>query len=344
MNEFKRKIKAYKSSFSNAIEQPLEEKTLQSLRNRYLGRKKGYLTLLFDDIKDINTADKPEAGRLLNELKQFIQVKLDIEKNRLQNPQSQTGPMDLTLPGRKRYWGTPHPVVQFKLKIEHILLHMGFALEEGPEIETDFYNFEVLNFPRNHPSRDEWDTLYLNEDLLLRTHVSPVLIRGIQKKRPPLWIFNSGKVFRKETPDQVHLPVFFQVGGLVLDHGMTFAHLKGTLECFLKALFSDNVKIRFRPGFLPYTEPSAEIDITCSACSGKDPDCRICRGFGWIAMMRAGMVDPHVLKSVNIDPEKYSGFIFGLEVDRAAGAAFQIPDLRFFYENDLRFLRQFVRS
>lgn len=343
MNEFKRKIEIYKSNFASEIEQRQDEKSLQGLRNLYLGRKRGYLTLLIDDIKSINDADKPEAGRLLNELKQFVQAKLDSEKTRLLNPRPQAEPIDLTLPGGNNYWGAPHPVVQFKLKIEHILLHMGFVLADGPEIETDFYNFEALNFPRNHPARDEWDTLYLDEDLLLRTHVTPVLIREVQKRRPPLRIFNSGKVFRKETLDQERLPIFFQVGGLALDHGITFSHLKGTLECFLKALFSDSVQIRFRPGFLPYTEPSAEIDITCAACSGKDPNCRICLGFGWVAMMRAGMVDPQVLKNVNIDPEKYSGFIFGLDVDRAAWAALQIPDLRFFYENDLRFLRQFVR-
>lgn len=344
MNEFKRKIETHKSNFSRAIKQIKDDKALQELRNLYLGRKKGHLTLLVEDIKEIDPADKPEAGRLLNELKQYVQSGLEQEKSRLHDNPPSAGPIDMTLPGRTRYWGAPHPVKQFKLKIEHILLHMGFLLEDGPEIETDFYNFEVLNFPPSHPARDEWDTLYLDEDLLLRTHVSPVLIRGIQKKRPPLRIFNSGKVFRKETRDQVRLPIFFQVGGLALDHGITFAHLKGTAECFLKALFNDSVTLRFRPGFLTYTEPSAEIDISCTACSGKDPACTFCRGLGWLAMMRAGMVDPQVLKNVNVDPEKYSGFIFGLEVDRAAWAAFRIPDLRFFYENDLRFLRQFVRS
>ena len=250
-------------------------------------------------------------------------------------------PVDLTLPGRKRYVGTPHPLTLFQEEIEAIFLGMGFAIEEGPEIETDYYNFEALNFPPHHPARDSWDTLYIKDDLLLRTHTSPVQIRVMERSKPPIRIIIPGRVFRRETPDPTHLPMFMQIEGLVVDEGVTFAHLKGTLEYFIRALFGEKIKVRFRPSFFPFTEPSAEVDIECIVCRRQDPACRVCGGTGWKEILGSGMVDPQVFKNVNIDPEKYSGWAFGLGIDRTAMFAFGIPEMRYFYENDLRFLRQF---
>ena len=229
----------------------------------------------------------------------------------------------------------------FQEEVENIFLAMGFSIAEGPEIETDYYNFEALNFPPHHPARDSWDTLYLGDDLLLRTHTSPMQIRVMEKFKPPIRIIIPGKVYRREAIDPTHLPMFCQVEGLLVDEGVTLAHLKGTLEHFLKTLLGDKVEIRFRPSFFPFTEPSAEVDISCILCRGKDPACPICGGTGWKELLGAGMVDPQVLKNVNIDPERYSGWAFGLGIERTAMFRYQIADMRIFYENDLRFTRQF---
>ncbi|MFQ6039186.1 MAG: phenylalanine--tRNA ligase subunit alpha, partial [Candidatus Aminicenantales bacterium] len=278
----------------------------------------------------------------VNDLKTHIQETVVRLQQQLSVPVKRLEAIDLTLPGEKVYRGSPHPIHLFQEEIETIFLRMGFAVAEGPEIETDYYNFTALNFPPHHPARDDWDTLYITEEVLLRTHTSPVQIRVMEKKKPPIRIIIPGKVYRKEAPDPTHLPMFYQVEGLVVDLGITFAHLKGTLEYFLKALFHEKIKIRFRPSFFPFTEPSAEVDIGCTVCGGGKEECRVCGGAGWIEILGAGMVDPQVLKNVNIDPEKYSGFAFGLGVDRTAMFAYQIPDMRVFYENDLRFIRQFA--
>lgn len=341
MKEFEAKIEEYKKKFDEASAQAGDEKTLQEVSNLFLSRKKGYLTQLFEEFKTLKPEEKPKAGQLLNSLKNYIQKRLESSKQGIKAPDKPGIEFDLTLPGRKRYWGSPHPVLIFQEEIEKIFVAMGFSVEEGPEIETDYYNFEALNFPPHHPARDDWDTLYITDDLLLRTHTSPVQIRVMEKQKPPIRIIIPGKVYRRETPDPTHLPMFFQVEGLVVDEGITFAHLKGTLEHFLKTLFYEKIKIRFRPSFFPFTEPSAEVDIECTVCGGKDEACRVCKGSGWIEILGAGMVDPQVFKNVNIDPEKYSGFAFGMGIDRIAMFAYQISDIRFFYENDLRFIRQF---
>ena len=341
MIDLKHKIEEYRRTFNEDIVRVKDEKSLQEIRNFYLSRKRGCVTLLFDQLKALSSEERPEVGRRLNELKDYIQAELQNFKQELSRPEEPSKRVDLTLPGRKKYWGAPHPILLFQQEIENIFLGMGFSIEEGPEIETDYYNFEALNFPPHHPARDDWDTLYINDDLLLRTHTSPVQIRVMEKRKPPIRIIIPGKVFRKETPDPTHLPMFFQVEGLVVDHGITFAHLKGTLEHFLRRLFSEKIKIRFRPSFFPFTEPSAEVDIECTVCRGKDKECRVCGGGGWIEILGAGMVDPQVFKNVNINPERFSGFAFGLGVDRTAMFAYHIPDMRYFYENDLRFIRQF---
>lgn len=342
MIDLKHKIEEYKRTFNEDIFRVKDKKSLQEIRNFYLSRKRGCVTLLFEQLKALSSKERPEIGRRLNELKDYIQAELQNSKQKLSTAEEPSKRIDLTLPGRKKYWGSPHPILLFQQEIENIFLGMGFSIEEGPEIETDYYNFEALNFPPHHPARDDWDTLYINDDLLLRTHTSPVQIRVMEKRKPPIRIIIPGKVFRKETPDPTHLPMFFQVEGLVVDHGITFAHLKGTLEHFLRRLFSEKVQIRFRPSFFPFTEPSAEVDIECTVCRGKGRECRVCGGGGWIEILGAGMVDPQVFKNVNIDPERFSGFAFGLGVDRTAMFAYQIPDMRYFYENDLRFIRQFA--
>lgn len=341
MKKLKDKIEEYRKGLARDISAAKDAKALQELRNLYLSRKKGYVTSLFEELKKVKPEDKPQAGQLINSFKEEVQTKLEKLKAKLSAPKREEIKTDLTLPGKPRYWGMPHPLLVFQQKIEDIFQSMGFAIESGPEIETDYYNFEALNFPPHHPARDDWDTLYINDDLLLRTHTSPVQIRVMQKKKPPIRIITPGKVFRKESPDPTHLPMFHQVEGLVVDHGITMAHLKGTLEYFLKALFHDKIKIRFRPSFFPFTEPSAEVDIECTVCNQKSAECRVCGGGGWIEILGSGMVDPQVFKNVNIDPERYSGFAFGLGVDRTAMFAYQIPDMRYFYENDLRFIRQF---
>lgn len=344
MKKVKTRIKTLRREFDASARGVETLASLQNLRNLYLSRKKGHITQLMNELKTLNPEEKPEAGKLINALKDHVQQTLkSLHKDLLpsEKPRETT---DLTLPGVKRYWGAPHPLLLFQREIEEIFLHMGFSIESGPEIETDYYNFGALNFPPHHPARDDWDTLYITEDLMLRTHTSPVQIRVMQKRKPPIRIITPGKVFRKESPDPTHLPMFFQVEGLVVDHGITFAHLKGTLEYFLKVLFHEKIKIRFRPSFFPFTEPSAEVDIGCTMCEGRETDCRVCGGGGWIEILGAGMVDPQVFKNVNIDPEKYSGFAFGLGIDRTAMFAYQIPDMRSFYDNDLRFIRQFFEK
>ncbi len=314
---------------------------LEDLRNRYLGRKRGSVTLLFDQMKTLPAADKPAAGQMLNVLKTKVQEKLAALEESLRRPATRGPEIDPTLPGERLAWGAAHPLRIFQREIESIFEEMGFGIEDGPEIESDYYNFEALNFPPHHPARDDWDTLYLGGDLLLRTHTSPVQIRVMEKRKPPIRIIIPGKVYRRETPDPTHAAMFFQVEGLVVDRGITFAHLKGTLEHFLKRLFGDKLKTRFRPSFFPFTEPSAEVDIECLACGQKDPACRVCNGTGWKEILGSGMVDPQVFKNVNIDPEQYSGWAFGMGVERIAMFAYGIPDIRHFYENNLRFNRQF---
>ena len=341
MASLKDRIEGLRKAFEDGLLKAGDARSLEELRTVFLSRKKGHVTLLFEDLKSAPAEEKREAGRLVNEFKNFVVAQLDgLEAGRRTDVRP-VRPVDLTLPGRRRYVGTPHPLTLFQEEIEAIFLGMGFTIEEGPEIETDYYNFEALNFPPHHPARDSWDTLYIKDDLLLRTHTSPVQIRVMERSKPPIRIVCPGRVFRRETPDPTHLPMFMQIEGLVVDEGITFAHLKGTLEYFIRALFGEKIKVRFRPSFFPFTEPSAEVDIECIVCSGKDPACRVCGGTGWKEILGSGMVDPQVLKNVNIDPEKYSGWAFGLGIDRTAMFAFGIPEMRYFYENDLRFLRQF---
>jgi phenylalanyl-tRNA synthetase alpha chain len=342
MANLKDRIDGLRKTFDDDALKAGDAKALEDLRTAFLGRKRGHITLLFEDLKSVPAEEKREAGRLVNELKNAVIDRIQALEAEVRTAAVRPArAIDPTLPGRKRYVGMPHPLTLFQEEIEAVFLGMGFTIEEGPEIETDYYNFEALNFPPYHPARDSWDTLYIKDDLLLRTHTSPVQVRVMERSKPPIRIICPGRVFRRETPDPTHLPMFMQVEGLVIDEGITFAHLKGTLEYFIRALFGEKVQVRFRPSFFPFTEPSAEVDIECIVCSGKDPACRVCGGTGWKEILGSGMVDPQVLKNVNIDPEKYSGWAFGLGIDRTAMLAFGIPEMRYFYENDLRFIRQF---
>lgn len=342
MKELKLKIEKFREKFDQASVEVRDSQSLQELRNLYLGRKKGFLAQLLEEMKTLKPEERPEAGLLINEFKKYCRDRLQDAKDVIRASPRKSEIVDLTLPGKSGYMGAPHPILLYLERVERIFQKMGFSIVAGPEIESDYYNFEALNFPPHHPARDDWDTLYINDDLLLRTHTSPVQVRVMEKRKPPIRIINPGKVFRKETPDPTHLPMFYQVEGLVVDHGITFAHLKGTLEVFLKSLYHEKIKIRFRPSFFPFTEPSAEVDIGCTVCNGKQKDCRVCSGTGWIEILGAGMVDPQVFKNVNIDPERYTGFAFGMGIERTAMFSYQIPDMRYFYENDLRFIRQFT--
>ena len=364
MKTLESRIEGLRKKFEEYLAGAKDARALEDLRNEFLSRKRGHITLLINELKSLSPQEKPVAGKLVNDLKTYVQGKLKgVDKEALAKPEPKELkgranavsnasarlsslpapplPRDLTLPGERLTWGAPHPVILFQEEIERIFETMGFSIAEGPEIETDYYNFGALNFPPHHPARDDWDTLYLGEELLLRTHTSPMQIRVMEKHKPPIRIIVPGKVYRREAIDPTHLPMFYQVEGLLVDEGVTFAHLKGTLDHFLRRLLGDKIDVRFRPSFFPFTEPSAEVDISCLICRGQDRACPVCGGTGWKELLGAGMVNPQVLKNVNIDPEKYSGWAFGLGIERAAMFCYQITDMRTFYENDLRFTRQF---
>jgi phenylalanyl-tRNA synthetase alpha chain len=317
------------------------EAEFQAIRIRYLGRK-GLITGLLRNITNVPPEERPAFGSRCNELKDFLSKKIDerlaeltvSEKEKILCSQR----IDVTLPGRGVRYGSLHPVTQVREEIGEIFSGLGFSIEEGPEIEFDYYNFEALNIPKDHPARDMHDTFYIDEKRVLRTHTSPVQIRTMEKTSPPVRILSPGKVYRRDS-DISHTPMFHQIEGLLVDRGITFANLKGVLTLFLKKMFGEETPIRFRPSYFPFTEPSAEIDIRCVICGGKG--CSVCKQSGWLEILGAGMVDPEVFKNVGYDAEKYTGFAFGLGLERIAMLKYGISDIRLFFENDLRFLEQF---
>jgi phenylalanyl-tRNA synthetase alpha chain len=315
----------------------------QELRNKYFGRKNGIVTLLMKELQQVPAAEKPAAGKQINELKLELEAGLSrLEADAAMQSLSarlQSERVDVTLPGNRRPAGHFHPLTQVRNEVEEIFSFMGYSIEDGPEIETTFYNFEALNTPEHHPARDPQDTFYISDTLVLRTHTSPVQIRTMQKQRPPLRIICPGKVYRRDNPDATHSPAFQQIEGLAVDEGLTFRDFKGTLEYFLKSFFSQKTRVRFRPSYFAFTEPSAEVDISCIFCSGEG--CRVCKGSGWVEVLGAGMVDPAVFQHVNYDPEKYTGFAFGLGIERFAMLKYSVNNIQHFYESDLRFLEQF---
>ncbi len=311
---------------------------VENLRVQFLGRR-GKVTLLFQHIGTVDGKDRPRLGAELNTLRDEIQTALGELRSRVEGGSRETDFFDPTLPGRPLPQGSLHPLMQVLDEIKSIFIGMGFRVEEGPEIESDYYNFEALNVPAHHPARDMHDTFYLPDMRLLRTHTSPVQIRTMERQKPPIRMIAPGRCFRKDTPDATHSPIFHQVEGLVVDRGVSFADLKGVVQAFAQKLLGKGIKVRFRPSYFPFTEPSAEYDFTCIFCGGRG--CRVCKQSGWLEISGAGMVNPAVFGFVDIDPEVYSGYAFGMGVERIAMLLLGVNDIRIFYENDLRFLEQF---
>lgn len=324
--------------------QTLDE--LKQIQAKYLGRK-GLLRALTANLAALSAEEKKAAGQTINQIKQEI-VQEIAKKQRVFNTTEPVSPtpqaFDITLPGEKRETGRRHPLYQTMSEISNIFKRLGFDIVYGPEIETEYYNFEALNIPLEHPSRDAFDTFYLSskdKKYLLRSHTSPVQIRVMEKRQPPLQVIAPGKVFRPDTPSPSRFPMFHQVEGLMVGEDVNFAHLKGILDLFAKEFFGKDIKMRFRPSFFPFTEPSAEVDISCVICKGKGTGCSVCRGEGWLEVLGAGMVHPKVFEAVGYDPEKYTGFAFGMGVERLTMLKYHINDIRLFTENHLEFLNQF---
>jgi len=316
---------------------------LNALRVRYLGRK-GEISSLLKGLSDIDPADRREAGKEINTVKVSVD---DAVKSRfaelqsaLVNEKLRDESLDISLPGRKKHRGRLHPISTIMDEVEGIFTALGFSIAEGPELETDYYNFEALNIPKDHPARDMQDTFYFSNDLLLRTHTSPVQIRVMEGGAPPLRIIAPGTVYRRDS-DVTHTPMFHQVEGFMVGEGVTFSNLKAVLTHFLQTLFGKEVSVRFRPSFFPFTEPSAEVDIQCVICGGAGAECRVCKGTGWLEILGAGMIHPNVFKSVGYETELVSGFAFGIGMERIAMLKYGIDDIRLFFENDVRFINQF---
>ena len=313
---------------------------LEEIRVRYLGRK-GLFTSLLRQLGQVSAEDRPRLGKLANEIKEELDQKFNAKKSAL--AVTDTGAAgsrdDLSLPGRLLPFGRLHPVTQIMDEVCAIFVDLGFAVAEGPDIELDYYNFEALNIPKHHPARDMHDTFYISDTTLLRTHTSPMQIRAMEMAKPPLRIIAPGKVYRCDS-DITHTPMFHQVEGFLVDRKVSFADLKGVLTVFCRKMFDqEDIRLRFRPSFFPFTEPSAEVDIGCVICRGEG--CRVCKQTGWLEILGAGMIDPEVFKMVDYDPEEFTGFAFGLGIERIAMLKYGIDDIRLFYENDLRFLKQF---
>jgi phenylalanyl-tRNA synthetase alpha chain len=311
---------------------------VEAVRVQFAGRRSGLLRELEEELKALPRESRPRFGKALNELKRLVEEKLAAARAAAESVAAGGEAADVTLPGRTPQAGAFHPVTLVRREIEEIFLRMGYSVADGPEAEDDWHNFEALNFPPDHPARDSQDTFFLAGGLLLRTHTSPVQIRTMETTPPPIRVIIPGRVYRCDS-DLRHTPMFHQVEGLVVDEGITFAHLKATLEAFVHVLFDPQMGVRFRPSFFPFTEPSAEVDITCVFCRGKG--CSVCTGSGWIEILGAGMVDPRVFRACNLDPERYTGFAFGCGLDRVAMLKYGIPDLRMQFTGDERLLRQF---
>ncbi len=330
-----------------ALEKAASEEDLSAADAHYLGRKSGLLSAVLKSLKDLSPEERTRTGKRANEIKLELEGILEERRGRLKSQgegaRLEKERLDLTLPARGRAPGSLHPIVQTEREMRRILVGMGFSPAAGPEVELEYYNFEALNIPADHPARDMQDTFYVSPGVVLRTHTSPVQIRVMERQKPPVRVIVPGKVYRRDS-DQTHSPMFHQIEGLWVDEGVTFADLKGVLREFLRRLFGQDVRVRLRPSFFPFTEPSTEVDMSCVFCAGGGASCAVCKGTGWIEVLGAGMVDPRVfgfVKDSGYDWEKVSGFAFGLGVERMAMLRFGIPDLRLFSDNDVRFLRQY---
>ena len=323
------------------LEKATNEDQAQAIRTKYLGRK-GLLTGLLRNIAQVPDAEKRLFGKRCNEVKDILSAKIDevlFQQTFLKKSDGLLKEkIDVTIPGKSVKYGRIHPVIQVRREICAIFASFGFSIVEGPEVELDYYNFEALNIPKDHPARDMQDTFYIEENIVLRTHTSPVQVRIMEKVQPPVRILSPGRVYRRDS-DVSHTPMFHQIEGLLVDKGVSFADLKGILTAFLKKIFGVDTTLRFRPSFFPFTEPSAEVDIRCVICKGNG--CRVCGQSGWLEILGSGMVDPAVFKNVGYDSEEYSGFAFGLGLERIAMLKYGVSDIRLFFENDIRFLNQF---
>ena len=334
-------LKKIEANALSELEAVTDSEDLRGLRSKYFGRK-GLLSTVMRGMGQLSKAERPAMGKLANEVRGNLTEAFDRVGDRLseQDRENQLAAeaIDITLPGRRSMLGVKHPVTQTIDRIQQIFRGMGFHVADGPEIEHEYYNFDALNTPADHPARDLQDTLYITDEALLRTHTSPVQVRFMEKHKPPVRIIVPGKAYRLDY-DVSHTPTFHQVEGLLVDRQVTFSQLKGVLQSFARQMFGDQTDMRFRPHFFPFTEPSAEVDITCTICSGEG--CRTCSGTGWLEILGAGAVDPNVFEYADYNPEEVTGFAFGMGVERIASIRYGIPDIRALYENDLRFLRQF---
>jgi len=332
-------IEKIKSDFNQEIEKASTGGELEQVRIKYLSRN-GIVTKLFDELKSISGEDKPVFGKLLNNLRNSTTESFNNKKSIIESEQSSKSTnLDLSLPGKSIKIGSRHILTQTLFEIKSIFKGLGFSVYDGPELESDYYNFEALNFPPDHPARDMQDTFFISEKFLLRTHTTPVQIRIMEKEQPPIRAIMPGRVYRNEAISSRSYCMFHQVDGIYVDTDVSFAELKGTLVSFAEQFYGEGLKYRFRPSFFPFTEPSAEMDITCYICKGKG--CRVCKQSGWLEILGCGMVDPNVFKYVNYDTEKYTGYAFGMGIERIAMLKYGIDDIRIFFENDLRFLKQF---
>ena len=325
-----------------SIDKANDSSSLEDIRVKYLG-KKGQLTQILRGMGKLSPEERPVVGQLANKVRQTIESALAEKVKEMEERalaiRLKEETIDVTLPGKKPSLGKLHPLTIVLNQITEIFLGMGFDVAEGPEVELDYYNFEALNIPKNHPARDTQDTFYINGNILLRTHTSPTQIRTMEIQKPPIKIIVPGRVYRSDAVDATHSPIFHQIEGLVVDKNITMGDLKGVLDIFAKKMFGPKTRTRFRPHYFPFTEPSAEMDVSCVTCEGKG--CRICSDTGWIEILGAGMVHPKVLEYGNIDPNEYTGFAFGMGLDRIVNQIYGIDDIRLLYENDIRFLRQF---
>lgn len=338
----KTQLEQIRNAAKDALSAAGTAQQLEEVRIKYLG-KKGELTAILKQMGKLSAEERPVIGQLANEIRQDIESAIAEKaaqiKKEQQAKQLEEETLDVTMPGTEPALGHKHPLSIVLDEIKEIFMGMGFDIAEGPEVEYDYYNFEALNIPKDHPARDTQDTFYISDNIVLRTQTSPVQIRVMEKTQPPIRIIAPGRVFRSDAVDATHSPLFHQVEGLVVDKGITMADLKGTLEAFAKRLYGENTKIRLRPHHFPFTEPSCEIDVSCFKCGGKG--CPFCKGEGWVEILGGGMVHPKVLKNGGVDPDVYSGFAFGIGLERLVLFRFNIDDMRLLYENDMRFLSQF---
>ncbi|MBQ3847410.1 MAG: phenylalanine--tRNA ligase subunit alpha [Clostridia bacterium] len=339
---FKDELQKIREKFEETIKKSFDPAAIEELRVQFLG-KKGAMTGVLRSMSELSSEERPAAGKMANEVRAYMEKSIAARMQELKESalalKLRKEKVDVTMPGKKQEKGSLHPLNLVIEEMEELFLGMGYEIADGPEVEYDYYNFEALNIAPGHPARDTQDTFYITDNVLLRTQTSGVQVRVMEKKKPPIKIICPGKVYRADTMDATHSPIFHQLEGLVVDKGVTMGDLKGTLEIYAKSMFGPDTKIRLRPHHFPFTEPSAEVDVSCWSCGGKG--CRVCKGEGWVEVLGCGMVHPDVLARCDIDPKEYSGFAFGIGIERTAMARYGVSDLRQFYDNDVRFLKQF---